>query len=264
MIALVEGAQRQKTPERDRPEHPPGGADAGVPVRGRDAPPFAATAARPIPVPVLVALLVCLIPTTIGALHLRHRHRRDGPPPPAQRAGDVGPRRRGGRDVNRCSWTRPARSPWATARRRSSFPSRRRRAASRRRAQLASLSDETPEGRSIVVLAKQKYGSAARRCERMRRSSPSRAQTRMSGVDFDGRRIRKGAVDSVAECVRGQGGTIDPTVLDLLNRIAAEGATPLAVADGPRVLGVVALRGQSSRPACGTASTACAPWASER
>ncbi len=64
----------------------------------------------------------------------------------------------------------------------------------------------------------------------------------MSGVDFNGRLIRKGAGDSVVEWVRGQGGAIDPVVSDLLNRISAEGATPLLVADGPRVLGVVALR----------------------
>src|SRR6266498_2067831 len=68
------------------------------------------------------------------------------------------------------------------------------------------------------------------------------AATRMSGVDFNGRRIRKGAGDSVAEWVRQQGSEIDPVVSDLLNRISAEGATPLLVADGSRVFGVVALR----------------------
>ena len=71
---------------------------------------------------------------------------------------------------------------------------------------------------------------------------PFTAQTRMSGVDFNGRRIRKGAGDSVAEWVRGQGGSIDPAVSDRLNKISAEGATPLLVADGTRVLGVVALK----------------------
>ena len=81
----------------------------------------------------------------------------------------------------------------------------------------------------------------ARRVEGMK-FIPFSAQTRMSGVDFNGRQIRKGAGDSVAEWVRGQGGTIDPAVSDLLNTISAEGATPLLVADGSRVLGVVALR----------------------
>jgi K+-transporting ATPase ATPase B chain len=71
---------------------------------------------------------------------------------------------------------------------------------------------------------------------------PFSAQTRMSGVDFNGRKIRKGAGDSVAEWVRTRGGAIDTVVSDLLNRISAQGATPLLVADGPRVMGIVALR----------------------
>src|SRR5262249_4240968 len=108
-------------------------------------------------------------------------------------------------------------------------------------AQLSSLADETPEGRSIVVLAKEKFALRARRVEGMN-FIPFSATTRMSGVDYNGRKIRKGAGDSVMAWVRSLGGEIDAAVTDLLNRISAEGATPLLVADGPRVLGVVALR----------------------
>ena len=109
-------------------------------------------------------------------------------------------------------------------------------------AQLSSLSDETPEGRSIVVLAKDQFGLRARRMEGMK-FVPFSAQTRMSGVDFNGRQIRKGAGDSVAEWVRGQGGTIDSGRL----RPASTGSRPRARRrcswpTEPRVLGVVALR----------------------
>jgi K+-transporting ATPase ATPase B chain len=108
-------------------------------------------------------------------------------------------------------------------------------------AQLSSLADETPEGRSIVVLAKEKFGLRGRRVEGMH-FVPFSASTRMSGVDWNGRRIRKGAGDAIAEWVRGRGGGVEPAVSDLINRIASEGATPLLVADEARVLGVIALR----------------------
>src|SRR5262249_53732886 len=108
-------------------------------------------------------------------------------------------------------------------------------------AQLSSLADEPPEGRSIVVLAKEKFGLRGRRVEGMH-FIPFSATTRMSGVDWNGRSIRKGAGDSVMEWVRSRGGTVDSAVGDLVNRIAGEGATPLLVADGTRVLGVIALR----------------------
>jgi K+-transporting ATPase ATPase B chain len=108
-------------------------------------------------------------------------------------------------------------------------------------AQLSSLADETPEGRSIVVLAKEKFGLRGRHVEGMR-FVPFSATTRMSGVDWNGRRIRKGAGDAVADWVRGRGGDVALVVSDLINRIASEGATPLLVADEVRVLGVIALR----------------------
>ncbi len=110
-------------------------------------------------------------------------------------------------------------------------------------AQLSSLADETPEGRSIVVLAKKKYNirgrDVAAHDARFIAFSP---HSRMSGVDLDHRCIRKGAVDSVIEFVKSQGGTVPPQLADITDRISRTGGTPLAVADGGKVLGVVHLK----------------------
>jgi len=110
-------------------------------------------------------------------------------------------------------------------------------------AQLASLADETPEGRSIVVLAKQRYGLRERKLEEIdARFVAFSAQTRMSGVDVDGRRIRKGAADAIATFVREQGGAMGADVQAQVDAIARTGGTPLVVADDARVLGVVRLK----------------------
>ena len=110
-------------------------------------------------------------------------------------------------------------------------------------AQLASLADETPEGRSIVVLAKQRYGLRERELEEIdARFVSFSAETRMSGVDVDGRRIRKGAVDAIAAFVSEQGGTIGADVRAQVDFIARTGGTPLLVADSARVFGVVHLK----------------------
>jgi len=109
-------------------------------------------------------------------------------------------------------------------------------------AQLASLADETPEGRSIVVLAK-KYGIRERDVQALRaRFVPFTAQTRMSGVDLNGRRIRKGAADAVEQWVRSLGGELPAAVKEAVSRVARGGGTPLVVAEGPRALGVVHLK----------------------
>ena len=110
-------------------------------------------------------------------------------------------------------------------------------------AQLASLSDETPEGRSIVVLAKNRFELRGRDLA----STPHAfhkfsAQTRMSGVDLEGRKLRKGAADAIRAFVEQEGGTWPATVGAIVDTIARGGATPLVVADGRRVLGVVELR----------------------
>ena len=110
-------------------------------------------------------------------------------------------------------------------------------------AQLASLADETPEGRSIVVLAKQIYNLRERNIRELGAAFvPFTAQTRMSGVNLDSRQIRKGAPDAITEWVTLHGGRITPDVQATVEGIAKRGGTPLIVADGPRVLGAVHLK----------------------
>jgi len=110
-------------------------------------------------------------------------------------------------------------------------------------AQLSSLADETPEGRSIVVLAKEKYGLRGRHIPEANANFIAfSAFTRMSGVDFAGRRLRKGATDAICKYVRENGGRVAPEVQEMSDRVARIGGTPLAVADGKRLLGVIHLK----------------------
>jgi potassium-transporting ATPase ATP-binding subunit len=110
-------------------------------------------------------------------------------------------------------------------------------------AQLASLADETPEGRSITVLAKERHGLRERNVRELgARFVAFSAQTRMSGVDLDGREIRKGAADAIAAFVARHGGQLGHEVPELVRSIAESGATPLVVAEGARVLGVIRLK----------------------
>jgi potassium-transporting ATPase ATP-binding subunit len=110
-------------------------------------------------------------------------------------------------------------------------------------AQLASLADETPEGRSIVVLAKQRFQLRGRDlASTTHEFHKFSAQTRMSGVDLEGRKLRKGAADAVRKFVEEQGGTWLVAVTQQVETVARGGATPLVVAEGRRVLGVIELR----------------------
>jgi len=110
-------------------------------------------------------------------------------------------------------------------------------------AQLASLSDETPEGRSIVVLAKERFGLREREVAGADVAFvPFTAQTRMSGVDLHGRRIRKGAADAVRSYLAQQGGETPPEVVRTAEDIGRKGGTPLVVAEGSRALGVIELK----------------------
>ena len=110
-------------------------------------------------------------------------------------------------------------------------------------AQRASLADETPEGRSIVVLAKQQFQLRGRDLTTTPHTFHKfSAQTRMSGVDLDGRRLRKGAADAVRQFIEAEGGAWPTKVTEIVDTVARGGATPLVVADGRRVLGVVELR----------------------
>ncbi len=109
-------------------------------------------------------------------------------------------------------------------------------------AQLASLADETPEGRSIVVLAKERFNIRERELEVEHNFVTFTAQTRMSGLDVGARQIRKGAADSVKRWVSEQGGTVPSDLDSIVERVSRAGSTPLAVADGPQILGVIELK----------------------
>jgi K+-transporting ATPase ATPase B chain len=110
-------------------------------------------------------------------------------------------------------------------------------------AQLASLADETPEGRSIMVLAKQKFGLRERDIHSLEAQFVHfSAQTRMSGVDVHGTQVRKGAADAIRKHVESLGGTMPMSVLGIVEEVARRGSTPLVVAEGTRVLGVVELK----------------------
>ncbi len=110
-------------------------------------------------------------------------------------------------------------------------------------AQLSSLADETPEGRSVVVLAKEKYGLRGREvAEHEAHFIPFSAYTRMSGVDMNGRMLRKGATDAIIKFVQEQGGTAPAALKELSEQISRNGGTPLAVAEGRRVLGLIHLK----------------------
>jgi potassium-transporting ATPase ATP-binding subunit len=109
-------------------------------------------------------------------------------------------------------------------------------------AQLASLADETPEGRSIVVLAKERFNIRERDLEGEHDFVPFTAQTRMSGLDIGARQIRKGAAESVKRWVTEQGGTVPADLDAIVERVSRAGSTPLVVADGVTILGVIELK----------------------
>ncbi len=198
----------------------------------------------PVTITVLVALLVCLIPTTIGgllsAIGVAGMSRMLGANVIAtsgravEAAGDVdvllldktGTITLGNRQA---STFLPA--PGVTEQQLADA------------AQLASLADETPEGRSVVILAKQKFGIRERELAAHEATFLQfSAQTRMSGVNWLGRHIRKGAADAIRKLVESQGGAFPPEVSRLVDDVARRGSTPLVVADGTRVLGVVELK----------------------
>ncbi|MCQ4795172.1 potassium-transporting ATPase subunit KdpB [Anaerofustis stercorihominis] len=110
-------------------------------------------------------------------------------------------------------------------------------------AQLSSLADETPEGRSIVILAKEKFGLRGRNLEELNMEFvPFTAKTRMSGVNMDGVEIRKGAADTIKQYVEEQGGNFNTEIEEAVNKIANQGGTPLVVAKNDKVLGVIHLK----------------------
>ncbi len=250
MIAMVEGAKRKKTPNEIALDILLAALTIVFLLATVTLFPFSKYAVTSsgqgmvVPLTILVALLVCLIPTTIGGLlsaigiagmdRMIQANVIATSGRAVEAAGDVdvllldktGTITLGNRQATDFL---PApgvkESELADA------------------AQLSSLADETPEGRSIVVLAKEQHGLRGRDVEGLGATFvPFAAQTRMSGVDLDGRKIRKGAADAIVRFVEEQGGTFPAKVRAIVEDVAKQGATPLIVADGARVLGVVQLK----------------------
>ena len=250
MIALVEGASRQKTPNEIALNILIAGLTliflfAVVTLVPYAIYSVASAGAGTVPsIPVYVALLVCLIPTTIGGLlsaigiagmdRVMQHNVLAMSGKAVEAAGDVntllldktGTITLGNRQaVAFLPVDGVSESELADA------------------AQLSSLPDETPEGRSIVVLAKEKHHLRGREvADHDAHFIPFSAYTRMSGLDMDGRRLRKGATDAIIAFVREQGGEIPSSLTELSERISRSGGTPLAVADGARLLGVIHLK----------------------
>ncbi|MER6168598.1 potassium-transporting ATPase subunit KdpB [Streptomyces violaceorubidus] len=249
MINLVEGAARQKTPNEIALNILLASLTVVFLLACATLPPFADYAGTHLDLVVLVALLVCLIPTTIGALlsaigiagmdRLVQRNVLAMSGRAVEAAGDVstllldktGTITLGNRQAAEFVPVRGTTgAELADA------------------AQLSSLADETPEGRSVVILAKEKYGLRERHQGELIGAEWIRftAQTRMSGVNADGRQVRKGAAGSVVAWVRERGGTVAEDADTAVERISAAGGTPLLVAvedeRGARVLGVIHLK----------------------
>jgi K+-transporting ATPase ATPase B chain len=244
MIALVEGADRRKTPNEIALNILLSGLTIVFLVAVVTLRPFAELAATDISITTLIALLVALIPTTIGALlsaigiagmdRLVRRNVLALSGRAVEASGDVdvllldktGTITLGNRQAAQVV-PMPGidQSELAEA------------------AQLSSLADETPEGRSIVVLAKERYGLRERQLgTHEAHFVPFTAQTRMSGVDYAGARLRKGAADAVVAHVAGLGGRPPAELQQVVESISRDGGTPLVVARDERVLGVIELK----------------------
>ncbi len=244
MIGLVEGAKRRKTPNEIALNVLLSGMTILFLIACVTLVPLGVYSGIRIPVSVVVALLVCLIPTTIGGLISAigiagmDRLIRHNVIPTSGRAVEAAG------DVDTILLDKTGTSTLGHRMATEFLPAdgvglREMADAS----QLASLADETPEGRSIVVLAKERHGLRGRELQHPGvRFVPFTAQTRMSGCDVDGRVIRKGAPDAVARHVGSLGGSVPPEVGRAVAGIARSGGTPLVVSDGPRVLGAIHLK----------------------
>jgi len=244
MIAMVEGAQRQKTPNEIALTILLSALTIIFLLVILALKPFGIYANVAFSITTLIALLVCLIPTTIGGLlsaigiagmdRLLQRNVLATSGRAVEAAGDIdvllldktGTITLGNRQASDFV---PA--PGVTRERLADA------------AQLASLADETPEGRSIVVLAKERFNLRGREIAAPHATFvPFAAQTRMSGVDLDGRHIRKGAAANVKAWVEAQGGSYPAAVTEAVDAISRTGGTPLVVAEGREVLGVIQLK----------------------
>jgi K+-transporting ATPase ATPase B chain len=244
MIALVEGATRQKTPNEIALSILLSGLTIIFLLAVVTLQPFAIYSSAPQTVFVLVSLLVCLIPTTIGGLlsaigiagmdRLVQYNVLAMSGRAVEAAGDVNTLlldKTGTVTLGNRQATEFIPAPDVSHERLANA------------AQLASLSDETPEGRSIVVLAKEKYNLRGRDLGGIHAEFvPFTAQTRMSGVNLPGTRIRKGSADAIARFLEEQGTTMPQKVRDSVEEIARAGGTPLVVAENASALGVIHLK----------------------
>jgi K+-transporting ATPase ATPase B chain len=244
MIALVEGASRQKTPNEIALSILLSGLTVVFLLAVVTLQPFAEYSNAPQSVFVLVSLLVCLIPTTIGGLlsaigiagmdRLVQYNVLAMSGRAVEAAGDVNTLlldKTGTITLGNRQATEFLAAPDVSQERLANA------------AQLASLSDETPEGRSIVVLAKEKYNLRGRDVAGMHAEFvPFTAQTRMSGVNLPGTRIRKGSVDAIARLLEDQGTHLPQKVRESVEEIARAGGTPLVVAENATALGVIHLK----------------------
>jgi len=250
MIALVEGAKRQKTPNEIALSILLAGLTLVFLMATVTLLPFsiysvtAAGHGTPVTVTVLTALLVCLIPTTIGGLLSAIGIAGMDRMIQANVIATSGRAVEAAGDVDVLLLDKTGTITLGNRQATEFIPAegiQERELADA--AQLSSLADETPEGRSIVVLAKERYQIRERDIQALgARFVPFTAQTRMSGVDLAGRCVRKGAADAVEAFVAAQGGAFPADVRGKVETIARSGGTPLAVADGARVLGVIHLK----------------------
>jgi len=244
MIALVEGAERQKTPNEIALNILLAGLTIIFLLAVVSLQPFAIYSGSPQTVFVLVSLLVCLIPTTIGGLlsaigiagmdRLVQHNVLAMSGRAVEAAGDVDTLlldKTGTITLGNRQATEFVPAPGVSE------------AVLADAAQLSSLADETPEGRSIVVLAKEKYQLRGRELATLDAEFvPFSAMTRMSGVNLDGRQVRKGATDAIAKYLESQGAVIPPEIRQIVDTISRAGGTPLVVAENNRALGVIHLK----------------------
>jgi len=244
MIALVEGAERQKTPNEIALNILLAGLTIIFLLAVVTLQPFAIYSGSPQTVFVLVSLLVCLIPTTIGGLlsaigiagmdRLVQHNVLAMSGRAVEAAGDVNTLlldKTGTITLGNRQAAEFIAAPGITS------------AEMADAAQLSSLADETPEGRSIVVLAKEKYGLRGRELASHEAVFvPFTAQTRMSGVNLDGREIRKGSVDAIIKYLQQFGTSLPREIQASVEQIARSGGTPLVVAENQRALGVIYLK----------------------
>jgi K+-transporting ATPase ATPase B chain len=244
IIGLVEGAKRQKTPNEIALHVLLSGMTIIFLIACVTLVPFGVYSGLRFSVTAIVALLVCLIPTTIGGLLSAigiagmDRLIRHNVIPMSGRAVEAAG------DVDTILLDKTGTITLGNRMASEFLPAPGVRVEELAdAAQLASLADETPEGRSIVVLAKERHGLRGRELTHPNcQFVPFSAETRMSGCNLDGRVIRKGAVDAIARHVSAAGGHLPPEIEQSVSVIAKSGGTPLAVADDGRVLGVVHLK----------------------